>query len=355
MESDLLPPLLLRVDATAAIGTGHLMRCGVLAQQWRSRGGAVRLVGRIESAAVRDRIGSWGCEIIPLASVHPDPADLHATVAELAALAATEGQTPWLILDGYHFDPLYQSSIRAAGYRLLVLDDMNHLPYYDADVLLNQNIGSEELSYRCAADTVQLLGGEYVLLREEFRVARSPRRAQPEVARKLLITMGGSDPKNVSLTVAEAVQWLEVDDLEAALVVGPSNPHGESLRSAVEKSCIPLRLVRNADMAELMRWADLAVAAAGSTCWELAYMSVPMCVMSVAENQEAVAAGLERAGAAVHLGSSTQLSPAAIARTIECLLSDPSRRTSMSEAGRRLVDGHGSIRVMNAIAHYAPQ
>jgi spore coat polysaccharide biosynthesis predicted glycosyltransferase SpsG len=33
-------------------------------------------------------------------------------------------------------------------------------------------------------------------------------------------------------------------------------------------------------------WADVAVSAGGSTCWELAFMGAPGLIITVAENQE---------------------------------------------------------------------
>jgi hypothetical protein len=40
-------------------------------------------------------------------------------------------ELPWFVLDGYHFDTAYQSLLRSAGCRLMVIDDTAHLPCYD--------------------------------------------------------------------------------------------------------------------------------------------------------------------------------------------------------------------------------
>ena len=34
---------------------------------------------------------------------------------------------PWVVLDGYHFDPSYQRGIKQSGHPLLVIDDMAQL------------------------------------------------------------------------------------------------------------------------------------------------------------------------------------------------------------------------------------
>ena len=45
-----------------------------------------------------------------------------------------------------------------------------------------------------------------------------------------------------------------------------------------------------------MLWAELAITAAGSTCWELACLGVPAVTIVTAENQRGIAASLSHAG-----------------------------------------------------------
>jgi len=55
-------------------------------------------------------------------------------------------------------------------------------------------------------------------------------------------------------------------------------------------------------MPELMAWADLALAAGGSTNWELAFMGLPRVIITVAENQSAIAQLLGKMGVTISLG-----------------------------------------------------
>src|SRR5262249_32858596 len=151
------------------------------------------------SVALCQRIVEAGLGFIGLEKPHPARLDLDTTLATLARFATFAHTPPWLVLDGYHFDAAYQQAIRAAGYRLLVIDDMAHLPQYYADVLLNQNMHATALHYHCNPEATLLLGSCYALLRPEFPAWRGRQRSVPEVARKVLVTMGGSDPDNVTL------------------------------------------------------------------------------------------------------------------------------------------------------------
>ena len=76
-------------------------------------------------------------------------------------------------------------------------------------------------------------------------------------------------------------------DLEVHLIVGPANPRFEALRQIREQLGIACELVVDPpNMASEMIRSDLAVTAAGSTCWELAVLGVPaLLVIVTAENQ----------------------------------------------------------------------
>ncbi|HEX3049196.1 MAG TPA: GNAT family N-acetyltransferase, partial [Aggregatilineaceae bacterium] len=100
---------------------------------------------------------------------------------------------------------------------------------------------------------------------------------------------------------------------------------------------------------ELMAWADVAVTASGSTCWELLYMGLPSAVIVLAENQEPIARDLSERGAVINLGWQHDLSDEQIGAALRDLIEDEARRKRMSETGRALVDGRGAERVIWAM------
>ncbi len=348
--------LLIRADASEGTGTGHVMRQLALAQAWQASGGRATMLSHCPAAGLVERIRAAGIGFEPLARPHPDPSDLQATL-DLAArmrpkpdASTREGHeppAPWVVLDGYHFDDVHQSAIRFLDYRLLVVDDTVHLPYYNADLVLNQNLGAEPLKYVGDEHTTLLLGPRYALLRPEFRRRKRATKKAPETACRVLITLGGEDPQNVTRRVVHALEQLDLPGLEARIVLGPANPHAGTLRAEIERSSANLQLLTEVtDMPGLMAWADVAVTGAGTTCWELALMQVPSVALVLAENQRIVAEGLAHQGVVVNLGAADRLGPETIARELASLCRDRGRRAQQREAGRRLVDGRGSERVV---------
>ena len=345
--------LLVRADAGSQIGTGHLMRSLALARAWQSAGGRVTFVSRCDVESLRERIRASGARLASLGHPHPDPADLAVTLALLAE-AKSENAPPastWVVLDGYQFDSSYQQAVRDAGARLLVIDDVAHLGQYHLDVLLNQNLGAQRLDYTCDPDTVLLLGCHYALLRPEFQRWTSFQRVISKSVRRLLVTLGGADPDNLTGTVVVALARLDLPQLEVKVLVGSANPHLETLRRQIRHHPEGTRpqiemLTEVSDVPELMAWADLAVSAAGCTCWELAFMQLPAVLLVLADNQEPIARQVSAAGAATSLGRAERLTADAIVEALWKVCQGRRRRVNQSQAGRRLVDGRGAQRVV---------
>ncbi len=323
------------------------MRCLALGQAWRDRGGEVAVLGSGGNEALRRRIETGGIRFTSFDYAHPDPGDLPATLSELEKVRAASGRCPWLVLDGYNFDAGYQASIRAAGHRLLAIDDLAHLPHYHASLVLNQNLNSERLAYQYDPDTLLLLGPDFVLLRREFLAWRGWRRSIGDRATRVLVTLGGSDPDNATLKVIHSLKLVKVKGFKAIVLVGAGNPRLEELRLAASRSGGKIRLLHNAsNMPGLMAWADIAVGAGGTTGWEMAFMGLPSLMLVLAGNQNIVAGGLAGAGAAVNLGPADRLDASNLAGLIAELSQAQSRRREMSENGQRLVDGLGARRVV---------
>lgn len=339
----MLNTLVVRTDADSRIGTGHLMRCFTLAQGWQTRGGKVVIVTNCNNDNLTRRLEAANMPIEAVEHPHPHPMDWHRTSEILSSYPGA-----WVVIDGYHFDSGYQGRIKSCGHRLLAIDDTAHLDKYFADIVLNQNINADRLNYTVEPRVRLLLGLRYLLLRPEFIEQSVMVPKSSKVARKLLVTLGGGDFDNQTLKVIKAIEEVKIDGLEAVIVVGPANPHLKQLQAITKDSRALIQLkVNTTRMAELMTWADAAVTAGGSTCWELAFMGVPALVIILAENQRAVAEGLDERGAVINLGWHRDSSPVRIAQALENLLLNAAKREKMAEISRKLVDGKGIERVLS--------
>lgn len=336
-----MPDLLfIRADASPQMGTGHVMRCLALAEQWLYGGGSVMLLSAELPAPLAQRAADLGVKVIGQPIIAGSKADARQTGVTARAHGAS-----WVMVDGYQFDAAYQRELKDAGLRLLWVDDFGHADEYCAELVLNQNLGATPSLYpKMASETQLLLGCRYVLLRREFLRWQSWQRDIPERAGSVLVTLGGSDPANVTAKVVHALRELGRQAPAATIVVGGGNPHYASHRMALHDT--PHRLVRNAaNMPELMAQADVAIAAGGTTAWELAFMGLPSLMFILADNQSANCEELARRGAAINLGRPETVSVADLARAIAGLANDAAGRRRLAQNARALVDGYGSLRV----------
>lgn len=335
--------LLIRVDADSEIGAGHVMRCLALAQAWQDAGGEAVFAMATESPDIEGRLKSERMETLHLSAQPGSRQD----AAETSALAL-KLEASWIIVDGYVFDSEYQRAIKELGARLLFIDDYGHCDWYSADMILNQNVyAGESLYERREPHTRLLLGSRYVLIRREFLKWREWKREIADTGRRVLVSMGGADPDNATLTVIRVLQKLEMPDIEARILIGPLNPHRESLEREIKNSSRNIELLTAAtDMPELMAWADSAVSAAGSTCWEMAFMGLPFLALILAENQIKVAEELGNRGLAVNLGYYHQNSSRQVADGLYHLLLSTQQRIAMAYLGQKMVDGEGCERVL---------
>ena len=348
--------VVIRTAATATIGAGHAMRCLALAGALRRQGAEVVLYGDV-GTSIAERYTEDGASV-----VNPTPgeqADRTLAQSRLAGLLSSGGPAmAWVVFDGYGFDADDHAAARQAGARVLVVDDYGHLPWYGADIILNQNISADAVNYAAPVGCTLLRGLRYVLLRRQFegrggREAGCGRERAPGALPEVLVSMGGADPDNATLTILRALPGELLWRIRLHLLVGPHNPHRDSLLHWVQASGAQA-VIHSAvwDMPALLAAMDMAVTAAGSTCWELMCMGLPFVTVVLAGNQQAIAEHLDAEGiarCAWRLDETADEGAARVAALLRELLDDPAGARVCAEMAMRLVDGRGALRVAGVV------
>lgn len=347
--------LILRADADSRVGLGHIMRCLALAQAWRKAGGSAIFLTRCKSSLILKKIKKEGFELESLERVHPNATDSKSLISLCRRIEA-KGLRAVAVVDGYHFDSAYQKEVFKAGFRFLCVDDYGHSERYWADWVLNQNASASSRIYAGKAPRSQLLlGPEYALLRREFIDCHNFERRIPQRAQKLLVTLGGADPVNATTKVLESLSQLRIKSLEVRILIGSENPRRNELKSKIKPLHFAkgphIRLISKTDnMVGMMAWADLAVSAGGSTCWEMAALGLPNAIITIADNQIKNSQALARRGVSVNLGWHEEVKIDRISQVLKDLITDKALRTSMSQRGRMMVDGSGASKVCSLLS-----
>ncbi len=339
-----LPPLLLRADAGGDLGSGHVMRLVALGEAWVDAGGACVLATASLPQALIARLGDNRGFVLHTIEA---PAWSGADAAALTAVAR-KFSTRLAVVDSYLFDAPYLAALKAAGLHVVAVDDLARLPAYPCDVLVNPNLSGEAARYEGkAGDARLLLGPRHVMLRREFAIHRSSVRSIAPIARRLLVTFGGVDPKNGGALALEALSALP--ELSVEFVIGAANARGDEL-AAKARALTNVQIFRDTrDMATRMMACEMMLSAGGTTVWEGAALGAPMMLAAAAPEEAEAAARLAKGGLCQFLGGIETLTPTSIARAINDFAHDMAARARSSVLGRELVDGYGAERVIEAI------
>ncbi len=318
------PRLVVRVDGSQEVGFGHAVRSLALVQAWLDHGGTASVASASLPDPVRQTLLDEGVQIIELPSVD--------TVTN--PLLELFEQTDWAIFDSYVVSAQVRELAKERCPRTGMIDDFaNSTRPVNLDLLVDQNLGVGPEYYSDDKVNSLLLGTRYALLRRFFRSTASPRRRTSIGSLRILFLTGGSRHP----VVADAFRR----------VAGNLRHQGHHVIAVGGDLSTP-QFDFN-DLPRVMNEADLAVSAAGSTCWELAWSGIPTVAIPIADNQNRLAEVLASAGAAVSLDPRSHELQRRLSHTIAELVATPERRQEMAEVGRNLVDGLGTERVVSTM------
>ncbi|WP_409283806.1 UDP-2,4-diacetamido-2,4,6-trideoxy-beta-L-altropyranose hydrolase [Pseudomonas protegens] len=346
--------VLIRADASPAIGSGHVARCLTLAQELRRQGASVAFACRRLSGHRLEALQAEGFQTFELperyADEHPElgietPLPWQADIAALQQALATEPAFDWVLVDHYGLDHQWQRAARQWAPRIAAIDDLANRRHA-VDLLLDQNFSGSAQAYAGLHDEHcrTLFGPHFALLRDEFRRPAIPVRPQP---RRVLVNFGGFDA--AGQTHKAMLALADFHQLQVDFVAGSGNPDWQAMQAlAAERPHWRLHsYVKN--FAALLAEADLCLGAGGGTSWERAVLGVPTLCITVAGNQELNARLLAEACAHLYLGPCEQVSVEQVRQAVSLLLDNPWLRHSLARRARELVDGLGVQRVAAAL------
>ena len=354
----------IRTDGSTQIGAGHVMRCLTLADEVRSRGTKVTFITRASAGQMLlDMIRAKGHDLHILGGpVHGNNSDIgksgsahaqwlpvpwEADADETLEVLAAIGGVNWLVVDHYALDARWERRMRPQTAKILAIDDLADRPH-DCDLLLDQNLGRKSIDYAgLVPDSARLLiGPEYALLRPEFRDARVralARRQDGGPVRRILVSFGGSDTQGLT---GMALKAIEASGLDVLVDVAAGNSDPEALGLAEIARRMPQDVTFHgfdANMAELMCEADLAIGAAGSSSWERCCLGLPSVILVLAENQRMIAERLDAADATMSVSVHT------LCDQVQSVINNSRRRISLSRAAALVTDGLGAQRACSEL------
>jgi UDP-2,4-diacetamido-2,4,6-trideoxy-beta-L-altropyranose hydrolase len=332
----------IRADACPEQGTGHVMRSLALAKSLTSKGLDVTFACSVVNV-------SWLSEYLEASGISITSVPKNSLLQGLIGLPKFD----LVVVDSYEIASDEISALNTVVPVLAIIDGSNR--GIKASIYLDQNLGSEVNSDNpWYENSLTLFGAKYALVRSEvleFRKTQIFQRTATE-HRKLLVFLGGTDPRNYILQIARLLVGTRLNSIT---FIAPKTVHEEIIELMQDRNCEVLEFTKQ--LPKLIAQFDAVISAAGTSTWDVATIGTPGGYLCVAENQKRSLIAIDKYGIGVNLGDLTKpkFSEVNFVSEIEKIIFDNELREGIWKSCRNLFDGNGSIRVSDAILEYLSQ
>lgn len=300
--------IVIRVDASVWIGSGHVMRCLVLADSLKNHGYLIRFACLKQTGDMVSFIRERGYNVIELTS--PEQLQVPRSDSDYEAWLQRPQKTDALdfvmcvqyadlvITDHYGIGRLWHEIIKThLCCNIVAIDDL--VREHCADLIVDQTLGRLPAIYQTQG--IVLAGTKYALLNEKFATARiqAEKRKFNLDKIKILISMGGIDRPNATLSVLHSLVG-HVDAIFTVLL-SQRSPHFQQVSEWCSMSPEVNHIEFVDDMAQMMLDHDISIGAPGSTSWERACLGLPSIIIPLADNQKEISKQLVKHGVAIEI------------------------------------------------------
>ncbi|MDK2842453.1 MAG: UDP-2,4-diacetamido-2,4,6-trideoxy-beta-L-altropyranose hydrolase [Anaerophaga sp.] len=185
-------------------------------------------------------------------------------------------------------------------------------------------------------------GNDFFIFREEFKKVRTFEVRKN--AKKILVSMGGSDPYNLTEFVTESLIAINIP-LKVTLLLGAgvSQKRLTAINSMLLSSIHDTIILQNVNnIAKIMVENDFAIINGGNTRFELAILGVPFISVSFDNKQNNIADILQYQGIGKNIGIYENLNKEIVAKAIEQTIENYEERKIMSKQMKQKLSINGS-------------
>lgn len=289
---------LIRVDSSFQIGHGHVMRCLTLANYLKRAEHELTFCCKNHIGPLNDYIVEQGHNLLSFNSKNPHfkgdneyanwLADTQEDDADSVLNLIKDLNFDWLIVDHYGIGKVWEERLKSRIPAIFVLDDLVNREHA-AKLLLDTTLGRQVHHYKnlCPEDCEIYVGSRFTLLRDEFLRLRERAitvRSSFKKIKTILVSMGGTDPKDLTLKVVQVLRDL-VEDFSVTVVLNEKAVSFLEVKKLISQDSRFKLMTFVKEMSQLMLDSDIAIGAAGISSYERAYLGLPTIMLQAAQNQ----------------------------------------------------------------------
>jgi len=311
----------LRADASASIGAGHVMRSSAIAEELIARGKDVIFVGRSSDLPwVEERIKSLG----------------FTNIYEDTSAYNSGPENDILILDSYEIDVDDSFIEPSKWFRVIAIVD-EQTPSYSCGLKIHPGLDS---LWTGDSSTPILAGPNFIPFRKSLSLSLASK-SQVNGTIKIIVVAGGSDPHNLVTEVARILLSFS-DNFEAYLFSNSTSKETLDARFHIVEIGTQLE--------KLTQNADLVLTTSSTSSLEFIARGLCVGVACSVDNQEQYYNSLGDLGVAAQIGFRNSDSNWELDKVkIHLLVNSPEFRKELVTKAIGLIDFKGASRIADAI------
>ena len=251
-----------RCDASHILGSGHVVRCMELANQFRRRGCSCSFITNPAALDIVPALKVSGYNIY-YEGMYPEDVDL-------------------CVIDHYLLDAEYEVFMKSQARYVCVIDDIQRKVHV-CDFFIDQTplLAAESLNFHTQA----FLGMDYAILREKFLDLSESVHKRKSPPKRILAFFGSTDATGLALKFCNALDKISARFEHVDIVIGNEHFQSVQIQDFVARSTDISLHVQTSRMPELMMNSDIAFGSGGAAIWERLALHLPCIEIAHSMNQ----------------------------------------------------------------------
>lgn len=304
--------VVIRVDSSSSMGSGHLMRCLTLAEELViEKKATVTFICRDLPGNLSKCVTNRGYSLyvlpydqakqVELLQLSEQKQWLGTTVevdrAESLKFLGGFDCVDLLVVDHYALDASWERPMRSYAKKIMVIDDLADRKH-DCDVILDHNfyVGMySRYDHLVPKHCQKYLGPSFALILRKFDQIKQHRKNTytKSTFAKAMVYIGGADAKSITLKIINNINNLEAMN-SVEVIIGASNCDKDSIEAMCRNNDRLICHHSSDYYYTLLSSCDFCIGAGGVSQLERLYINLPSVVCVAAENQRAVVESLDQ-------------------------------------------------------------
>jgi len=256
-----------------------------------------------------------------------------------------------IVVDMREYGEKISKELKKNNLKVILLDDAWCKNAY-ADLIFNGTFIKNFLDYKKINKDVNLfLGSKYFIVDKQILKHRKKiNEIYDKNKYNVVISMGGSDPENLSSLILKSISSLP--NVEITVVLGPFFKQNSKITQISKQTKNITILSSPKNIWKIFQKADVVISNAGNTLFELSIMRIPTLCIPVVKHQELYVKEFVSRGFSIILERPSKISQDIIRSKLRNLLKNKHQRKNMYLAASEIIDGRGISRVVLQILKF---